>query len=75
VGNRSELRLVATRHGWAMASVSIFEFVPPEASQGPDQEITIFHSTELELGQTTKMILEEVAKQIRAASSWTACLN
>jgi hypothetical protein len=41
----------------------IFEFVPPEASQGPDQEITIFHATELELGQTTKMILEEVAKQ------------
>jgi circadian clock protein KaiC len=59
----TELRLVATRHGWAMTGVSICEFVLPEARQGPDQEITIFHATELELGQTTKIVLEEVAKQ------------
>jgi circadian clock protein KaiC len=59
--SEDELRLVARRHGWSMAGVSIFELVPPEATQGADQEVTLFHPAELELGETTKMMLEKVA--------------
>jgi circadian clock protein KaiC len=55
-----ELRLVAERHGWSLEGVTIFQLVPPEASHGPDQEVTLFHPTELELGETTKVIFEQV---------------
>jgi circadian clock protein KaiC len=58
--SESELRLISTRHGWSLQGVSIFQFMPPEASLGPDQEVTLFHPAEIELGETTKMILEKV---------------
>jgi circadian clock protein KaiC len=54
--SESELRLIATRHGWSLQGVSIFQFMPPETSLGPDQ----FHPAEIELGETTKMIFEKV---------------
>jgi len=37
-----------------------FELVPPEASLAPDRELTIFQPAELELGETTKLILDRV---------------
>src|SRR5689334_3126198 len=58
--SESELRLVASRHGWSLEGVSIFQLVPPEASHGPDHEVTIFHPAEMELGETTKLIFEQV---------------
>ena len=58
--SESELRLVATRHGWSLDGVPIFQLVPPEASHGPDHEVTLFHPSEMELGETTKLIFEQV---------------
>ncbi|HET9536413.1 MAG TPA: ATPase domain-containing protein [Mesorhizobium sp.] len=58
--SESELRLVATRHGWPLDGVPIFQLVPPEASHGPDHEVTLFHPSEIELGETTKLIFEQV---------------
>jgi circadian clock protein KaiC len=55
-----ELRLVATRHGWSMDELSIFELVPPEASLDPDREQTLFHPAEMELAETIKLIFERV---------------
>src|SRR5215469_11788318 len=55
-----ELRLVATRHGWSLDDVSIFELVPPEASLDPDREQTVFHPAEMELGETTKLVLDRI---------------
>ena len=57
-----ELRTVATRHGWTLAGIDIFELVPPEASLDPDQELTLFHPAEMELSETTKNILDRVAQ-------------
>ena len=57
-----ELRLVATRHGWSLDGVPIFQLVPPEASHGPEHEVTLFHPSELELGETTKLIFEQVQR-------------
>jgi circadian clock protein KaiC len=57
-----ELRTVATRHGWSLAGIDIFELVPPEASLDPDQELTLFHPAEMELSETTKNILDRVVE-------------
>jgi circadian clock protein KaiC len=55
-----ELRLVAARHGWSIDDFSVFELVPPEAALDPDKELTLFHPAELELSETSKMILDRV---------------
>src|ERR1700680_4208224 len=57
-----ELRTVVARHGWTLAGIDVFELVPPEASLDPDQELTLFHPSEMELGETTKNILDRVAE-------------
>jgi circadian clock protein KaiC len=61
-----ELRLVATRHGWSLDDISIFELVPPEATLDPDQELTLFHPSELELSETTKLVFERVNEIVPA---------
>src|SRR4026209_1416257 len=58
--SESELRLVATRHGWSLHGVPIFQLLPPEASHGPEHKVTLFHPSEIELGETTKLIFEQV---------------
>src|SRR5688572_13724327 len=58
--SETELRLVATRHGWSLENVDIFQLAPPEASVGPDQELTLFHPVETELSETTKLIFDQV---------------
>jgi circadian clock protein KaiC len=57
-----ELRLVATRHGWSMDHVDVFELVPPETALDPDRELTVFHPAEMELTETTKLIFDEVER-------------
>src|SRR5690242_11145252 len=58
--SEQELRLVATRHGWSLDEVSIFELVPPEASLDPDREQTLFHPAEMELAETVKLTFDQV---------------
>jgi circadian clock protein KaiC len=55
-----ELRLVAQRHGWSTDQLSIFELIPPEASLDPERELTLFHPAEMELSETSKLILDRV---------------
>ncbi len=57
-----ELELVATRHGWSLDGVSVFELVPPETTLDPDRELTVFHPAEMELNETTKLILDRVSE-------------
>ncbi|MFE0499328.1 ATPase domain-containing protein [Lysobacter soli] len=58
----AELKLVASRHGWDLKGVEIFELVPPETTLDPTQELTVLHPVEVELGETTKLILDRVAE-------------
>jgi circadian clock protein KaiC len=58
--SKSELRLVAQRHGWSIDQLAVFELVPPEASLDPERELTLFHPAEMELGETTKLIFDRV---------------
>jgi circadian clock protein KaiC len=55
-----ELKLVARRHGWSLDNVDVFELVPPETTLDPDRELTVFHPAEIELAETTKIILDRV---------------
>ncbi|HSX63576.1 MAG TPA: ATPase domain-containing protein [Pseudoxanthomonas sp.] len=57
-----ELQLVASRHGWDLTGVEIFELVPPETTLDPAQEITVLHPVEVELGETTRLILDRVSQ-------------
>jgi circadian clock protein KaiC len=55
-----ELRSVAQSHGWDMAGIHIEEIIPDEQALDPDQQYTIFHPSEIELGSTTQRILAAV---------------
>jgi circadian clock protein KaiC len=57
---KTELRLVARRHGWSLAGVDVFELVPPETTLDPERELTVFHPAELELTETTQLIFDKV---------------
>jgi circadian clock protein KaiC len=57
-----ELRLVARRHGWCLDGVTVFELIPPETSLDPSHELTVLHSAELELSETTQMIFDAVER-------------
>ena len=55
-----ELRGVANSHGWTLDGITIRELVPSEESLHPDEQYTMFHPSEVELGETTKTILADV---------------
>ncbi|WP_372012509.1 ATPase domain-containing protein [Pseudoxanthomonas sp. 10H] len=57
----SELQLVAGRHGWDLSGVDVFELVPPETTLDPGREITVLHPAEIELAETTRLILDRIA--------------
>ncbi len=55
-----ELELVAKRHGWSLEGIDIFELIPPESTLDQERELTILHPSELELGETTRLIFDRV---------------
>ncbi|MET0267587.1 MAG: ATPase domain-containing protein [Duganella sp.] len=55
-----ELRSVAQSHGWDMAGVTVEEIIPGEHALDPDQQYTIFHPSEIELGNTTQRLLAAI---------------
>lgn len=57
---RDELINVARTHGWDMDGIEIFELVPPELSLDPEREQSILYASDLELGETVKLVMEEV---------------
>jgi circadian clock protein KaiC len=58
-----ELRAAAASHGWNLAGVQLVELMPPSEALGPEVQYTIFHPAEIELGQTTKRVFEEVQER------------
>jgi circadian clock protein KaiC len=54
-----ELRASAHSHGWTIdESIDIFELIPPESLLDTDQQQSLLYSSDLELGETTKLIFE-----------------
>lgn len=59
--NEEELRGGAASHGWEIGGkITIFEVVPPESLLDPGQEQTLLYSSDLELGETVRLILGAV---------------
>jgi circadian clock protein KaiC len=59
---RKELDLVASRHGWSLEGITIFELVPTESLMDPGKEITVLHPAEFELSETLKSVFDKVAE-------------
>lgn len=58
-----ELRSAASSHGWELTDkIDIFEVVPPESLLDADQQQSLLYSSDLELGETTKLIFQAVEK-------------
>lgn len=55
----AELQLVAHRHGWSLDGVEILELVSEEVLD-PERELTVLHPAEMELTETTRLILDKV---------------
>lgn len=55
-----ELKAVARSHGWSLDGIHLSEFAPTEESLKPEEQYTILHPADVELGETTWAVLEEV---------------
>lgn len=55
-----ELGGVAQSHGWDIGGIHVEEIIPDESVLAPDQQYTIFHPSEIELGGTTQRILAAI---------------
>ena len=60
--SRDELLHVARTHRWDLAGIEIFELVPPELSLDTKREQSIVYASDLELGETVQMVMEEVER-------------
>ena len=53
----AELRAVAKTHGWTLDGLELFEIVPRDGLD-PEQEQTLLHPSEVELGETVRGVME-----------------
>ncbi|HKR60250.1 MAG TPA: ATPase domain-containing protein, partial [Pyrinomonadaceae bacterium] len=59
---KEELEGVALSHGWSLEGINVYELSPPEDSLKAESQYTIFHPSEIELGETTSAVLKEVER-------------
>jgi len=59
---KEELLAAAASHGWSLDGIDVLELIASEASLTPDARLTMYHPSEVELGETTKSVLEEAAR-------------
>ncbi|HEX2832433.1 MAG TPA: ATPase domain-containing protein [Thermoanaerobaculia bacterium] len=58
---RDEIQAVADSHGWSLEQVAIFEYSAAARLDEAD-ESTLFHPSEVELGQATRTMIQEVER-------------
>lgn len=56
----AELKETATSHGWILDGIDLFELTPPESLLDERQQQSLLYSSDLELGETTRLIFEAV---------------
>lgn len=59
---RSELKKVAESHGWSFEHVPMLDLSAVESLVRPETQTTVFHSSEVELTQVVRLLLEEIHK-------------
>ena len=60
---KEELEGVAQSHGWTLEGIYCYELLPSDDSLNPDAQSRLFHPSEVELSDTTRSILGEVARR------------
>lgn len=59
---REELLETAASHGWSLDDVHVHELLPMGDQLDPESQYTMFHPSEVELGDTTERMLMEVER-------------
>ncbi len=59
---KDELLSVAESHGWSLNGVEIVELIASEAELSADSQLTMYHSSEAELGETTKAVMDAIER-------------
>jgi circadian clock protein KaiC len=57
---RDELQEVAESHGWSIDGIAITELEPPDTEEGDDNRQTVFRSSEVELGETMRLLFDQI---------------
>ena len=60
--SEEELRASAASHGWSLDGIRIVELIASEESLKPDVRYTMYHPSEVELGETVKSVLAEAER-------------
>ncbi len=60
--SKEELESVARSHAWSLDGFTLYEMIPPADTLKPESQYTIFHPSEIELGETTNAVLEQVER-------------
>jgi circadian clock protein KaiC len=55
----NELKAIARSHGWSFDGVELFQLSPAEGLK-PEDQYTLYHPAEVELGETIKSVLEVI---------------
>ena len=55
---RSELLDAAATHGWSLDGIEIYELIPAELSLDPSREQSVVYSSDLELGETVRLVMD-----------------
>jgi circadian clock protein KaiC len=59
----NELRTVAASHGWSLGEkIDVFELTPAETLLDPAQEQSLLYSSDLELGETTRLLFQAIGR-------------
>lgn len=59
---KEELISTASSHGWTLDGIHLFELSALEARLKPESQTTLFHPSEVELNETTEILIEEVKR-------------
>lgn len=59
---KEELVAVANSHGWSLDGISIYDLAVPDNLLPENGQYTLYHPSEVELGETTKAIFEEIER-------------
>ncbi len=59
---RDELLAVAGAHGWWLEGVEVYELVPPDAEDGDGNRQTMIRPSEVELGETMRLLCNEIER-------------
>lgn len=68
--NAVELESIARSHGWSLDGIELFQLAQAESLRSEDQ-YTLYHPGEVELGETVKAVLDRIETLICSSSTTT----